>query len=91
VYLRLAGVTPGAYTREQATEALQTVYFASRTVVNLTPGEDCTSCDEANATRSYRVRWRVGDQESDGTLTVHVVRKASGEGAQAWYLASLRD
>ncbi len=94
LFLRLSGVPEGSYTKDQASEALRKQYFGKRTVISLTPGEDCTTCDDWTVVRTYRLRVRVGQEEKDGTLSVRVERKSVGEKdkkAYAWFLTSLRD
>lgn len=90
VYLALGGVTSGSYSREQATEALRTGYFATRKVLSLTPAEGCTTGSETQLSRSYRLRVQVGREEHEKTLTIDIVRRRHGD-RDTWHLGALKD
>ena len=84
--LRLSGVKPGAYPKEQATEVLKTAYFKTHEVLSLTEDEGCTRGSEDRLVRAYRMRVRSGGKEQDGTLTAVIQR-----GEPGWFLDILSD
>jgi hypothetical protein len=91
VYLVLAGLTSGSYTREQATELLGEIYFKGRTIVGVKQAEGCTTGDETMLTRTYLLTTQVGRTTVEGTLTITLVKKKVDEQSSAWFLGSLRD
>lgn len=91
VVLHLTGLSTGSYTREQAAEALANTYFAHRKVVSLVPAECCTTGDDSNLARTYRLRVRIGESEREGTLTIEIVRRKNADDEYRWFLKSLKD
>ncbi|MBL9088929.1 MAG: hypothetical protein JNM10_17450 [Planctomycetia bacterium] len=91
VYLSLAGIDAGSYTREQAAELLAGTYFADRTVVSLQQAEGCTTGDDTRLTRTYRLTTQAGGKTVDGTLTLTLHKKKIDDKTSAWFLGSLKD
>ena len=84
--LRLSGVKPGSYPKEQAIEVLKTAYFKTREILSLTEDEGCTRGSDSRPVRAYRMRVRSGGAEKDGTLTAVLQRGDAG-----WSLDILSD
>ena len=91
VYLSLAGIDAGSYTKEQAAELLASTYFADRTVVNLQQAEGCTTGDDTRLTRTYRLTTQSGGKTVEGTLTLTLHKKKIDDRTSAWFLGSLKD
>lgn len=91
VYLALAGIDPGAYTKDQATELLAKPYFEKHAVTAIAPAEGCTTGDDTRLTRTYRVTLEVDGRAAEASLTVTIHRKKVDETTAAWFLGSLKD
>jgi hypothetical protein len=94
LHLNLKGVTSGPYTRDQASEALKSQYFAKRKIVSMKPTDECAGCGEWAISRAYVMTYRVGDKEDkeiEGPLVIALERRKLADEEYGWFLAALTE
>lgn len=91
LHLSLRGVTSGPYTRDQATEALKSQYFAKRKIVSMKPTEECAGCGEWAISRAYVMTSRIGDKDVETPLVIGLERRKVVGDEYAWFLVALTE
>jgi hypothetical protein len=91
LHLSLKGVTPGAYTRDQATEALKSQYFAKRRIVSMKPTDECAGCGEWAISRAYVMTYRSGEKDVEAPLVIGLERRKVVGDDYAWYLTAISE